>query len=161
MWSTPMFYSEFFAQPIQFNLHLFAKHLSAPRICLTLFQALGRQWYAKETKSFFSWSLHPSCGQTDNKQTNKCWVLISAKKKNKVWVRVWVYWVIREGLSDKMSRDSESVFQAVETAGAKVLSWEWALHIVEPWGGQSSWSGWARGMGRNLDLEVSDRSQII
>lgn len=80
-------------------------------------------------------------------------MVINTKKKNKAWVRVWVYWVIREGPSDNVSSDSGSVFQAIGTAGSRALRWErlcilWNREEVKVAGVRR-----AREMGKSLELE--------
>lgn len=74
--------------------------------------------------------------------------MIGAKEKNKAWVRVWVYWVIIERLSDRVNRDSvEVMFQAVRIASSRALRWECALHIEGQYGDHHGWNGVSKGLG--------------
>lgn len=78
--------------------------------------------------------------------------MISTKKKNKAWVRVWVYLVIREGLSD-MWADPVICVPGSGNSRCKTLRWERLSIFGKCEEVRVAGVKWARGRGRDLALE--------
>ena len=96
--------------------------------------------------------------------TNRFWVVISTKKKNKAWVRCGCIGLLQKASLIKWAETLWLCVPAVGIAGARALRRVWTLRTVQQWGGQCDWSGVSKKDGqkfRSGDIQVGARSSRL